>query len=172
MSLPRVLTNATIEISPKLHPCRTAGVSGSFLWTNADSAMRAVPGGRTHAQPSHCSSAARHAPQVIPSTFAEDLPQGRHTPGSYVVETAREKGREVAARLASADAGEGAPPALIISADTVVEIDGDILEKPADAADAVRMLTRCCIFHDEHSTVRTARLPENCIRADVTHMQC
>ena len=52
----------------------------------------------------------------------------------------------MAARLASADAGEGATLALIISADTVVEIDGDILEKPADAADAVRMLTRCCIF--------------------------
>lgn len=107
---------------------------------------RAVSGGRAHAQPSHCFSTDWHAPQVIPSTFAEDLPQGRHTPGSYVIETAREKGREVAARLDSADGGEGAPPALIISADTVVEIDGDILEKPTDAADAVRMLTRCRIF--------------------------
>lgn len=86
-----------------------------------------------------------HAPQVIPSTFAEDLPQGQHTPGSYVVETAREKGREVATRLATGSVPAGAPPALIISADTVVEIDGEILEKPADAADAIRMLTKCVL---------------------------
>ncbi len=86
-----------------------------------------------------CTAVSR-ASQAIPSTFAEDLPQGKHTPGSYVVETAREKGREVVARLA---VGGGAPPKLVISADTVVEIDGLILEKPSDAADAVSMLTRC-----------------------------
>ena len=168
--------------------------------------------------------------EVVPSTFAEDLPHADHNPASYVVATARQKTLEVASRLR----GQGsAAPALIIGADTVrlpthavvwgsqcqrrcrpalrsqalamslhlsvrgvqqadcrskwneivstgnscwgclagqhpkgvlggwwlkssslicktaacsimqvVEVDGDILEKPADAEDAIRMLTR------------------------------
>lgn len=78
----------------------------------------------------------------MPSTFAEDLPHGKHTPSSYVVETARAKGREVVARLAAGSSSER-EPILTISADTVVEIDGKILEKPSDDRDAIQMLTRC-----------------------------
>lgn len=46
------------------------------------------------------------------------------------------KAREAAEKLEEKPAG----PALIIGADTVVAYDGKILGKPADAADAVRML--------------------------------
>lgn len=78
--------------------------------------------------------------EVVPSTFAEDLPHADHSPASYVRETARQKTLEVARRLKAQRSA--APPALIIGADTVVEVDGDILEKPADEDDAIRMLTR------------------------------
>jgi predicted house-cleaning NTP pyrophosphatase (Maf/HAM1 superfamily) len=81
--------------------------------------------------------------QIVVSTFAEDLSHDSHTPASYVVETARAKGREVSARLTAARKSSGeAEPTLIISADTVVEIDDRILEKPSDDDDAIRMLTR------------------------------
>lgn len=46
---------------------------------------------------------------------------------------ARLKGQECAAQY---------PEAIVLSADTVVEIDGDLLGKPADVADARAMLTR------------------------------
>lgn len=55
--------------------------------------------------------------EVVPSTFAEDLPHGDHSPASYVRETARHKTLEVAQRIV--DEG-GKQPALIIGADTVV----------------------------------------------------
>jgi len=54
--------------------------------------------------------------EVVPSTFAEDLPHEGHSPASYVRETARHKTLEVARRLASDD---GRQPALIIGADRV-----------------------------------------------------
>ncbi len=51
------------------------------------------------------------------------------TPREYVERLAREK--------AAAVAGE-----LVLAADTTVVVDGDVLEKPADDADALRMLQR------------------------------
>jgi septum formation protein len=47
---------------------------------------------------------------------------------------------EAKARAAAAQARESGEPAIIIAADTTVLIDGHILEKPTDAADARRML--------------------------------
>src|SRR5690606_13703128 len=47
-------------------------------------------------------------------------------------------------RVATLKAAVGAarhPGAVVVGADTVVVVDGDVLGKPADAADAVRMLT-------------------------------
>lgn len=51
----------------------------------------------------------------------------------YALRMAREKALAVAGRR---------PEAFVLAADTVVEIDGEILEKPVDAADARRMLAR------------------------------
>lgn len=67
---------------------------------------------------------------VVPSNIAE-FPEPGETPTAFVARVAREKGAEVAGRV---------PDAVILSADTIVSIDGSILGKPADRADAVRML--------------------------------
>jgi len=51
------------------------------------------------------------------------------TPRAYVERLAREKAASV-------------PGELVLGADTTVVVDGEVLEKPADAADALRMLQR------------------------------
>jgi septum formation protein len=57
------------------------------------------------------------------------------SPEAYVVRVARDKARAVASR--------GQPPgAVVLAADTTVVAGGDILAKPADEADAIRMLER------------------------------
>jgi hypothetical protein len=53
-------------------------------------------------------------------------------------ETALQKAREVASRAWPREQ----QPQLVIGADTVVELDGCILEKPSNAADAAGMLER------------------------------
>jgi septum formation protein len=70
--------------------------------------------------------------QVTPSTFPEDLDKSKFTPAEYVVENARQKALDVYSKLE-------APPSLVIGADTVVVLDGRILENPpsVDAAKAM-----------------------------------
>jgi septum formation protein len=70
--------------------------------------------------------------EVIPSAIDETPFEGE-TPETFVVRAAREKGVEVAARVSHS---------MILSADTVVTIDGEILGKPADEDDAIRMLRK------------------------------
>ena len=78
--------------------------------------------------------------QVTPSTFEEDLDKGLFRSGAeYAKVTALQKAREVASRPWD----EQDTPSLVIAADTVVELQGSILEKPNDAADAACMLSRC-----------------------------
>ncbi len=68
--------------------------------------------------------------QVIPAAGPEVPPQEADA-GRTVWYLSRQKARQVA---------EKHPEALVIGADTVVEIDGEILGKPRDEADAKRML--------------------------------
>lgn len=72
--------------------------------------------------------------QVVPSTFEENLPQALFSPAEYARATASAKALDVVAHLA-------APVDLVIGADTVVDVSGRVLEKPADAADAEAMLS-------------------------------
>lgn len=58
------------------------------------------------------------------------------TPAQLAARHAREKALDVRARLGAA----GERPAPIVTADTVVDVDGVALNKPVDAADAIRML--------------------------------
>ena len=71
--------------------------------------------------------------RVVPARGAETAPEGL-TPGEQVECLARHKAAEVAA---GADADS-----VVIAADTVVEIDGEILGKPGTPARAEEMLRR------------------------------
>ncbi len=73
--------------------------------------------------------------EVVGSDFDEgSIPPAALEPGAWVTALAEGKARAVAARA------EG--HALVIGADTTVVLDGDILNKPQDDADARRMLRR------------------------------
>jgi septum formation protein len=69
---------------------------------------------------------------VIPASI-DETPRPGEPPEEFVVRAAREKGLEVASRVNGA---------LVLSADTIVTIDGEILGKPANEDDALRMLKR------------------------------
>jgi nucleoside triphosphate pyrophosphatase len=69
---------------------------------------------------------------VIPSSI-DEIPMPGEDPTSFVVRVARDKGMEVASRMQQS---------LVLSADTIVTIDGEILNKPEDERDAVRMLRK------------------------------
>ncbi len=69
--------------------------------------------------------------RVVPSEFDETLVPADLAPAEHVVYSARMKARDVAAQF---------PESLVIGADTVVVIDEVILGKPADTAEAARML--------------------------------
>ncbi|MBC7105532.1 MAG: septum formation inhibitor Maf [Firmicutes bacterium] len=68
--------------------------------------------------------------RVVPSRVREEVPAGL-APGARVERLAELKARDVAARVRRG---------LVIGADTVVVVDGRVLGKPADPADAEVML--------------------------------
>lgn len=69
--------------------------------------------------------------RVIPSRFDESSVPSDLGPADHVVYSATMKARDVA---------EIHPDSLVIGADTIVVVDDTILGKPADKADAIRML--------------------------------
>ena len=73
-----------------------------------------------------------HEFSVVPSSI-DEMPAAGEAPEEYVVRVAREKGAEVASRVAGS---------IVLSADTVVTIDGEILGKPSDKEEAFRMLRK------------------------------
>ena len=72
--------------------------------------------------------------EVRPAHVPEDPLPGEE-PIAYVVRLAREKAEAVYRELA--ERGDGL---VVLGADTTVVVDGEILAKPQDAADAARML--------------------------------
>ena len=76
---------------------------------------------------------------VMPSSIDES-PLVGEAPEHFVARVARDKGMEVASRVAHS---------VVLSADTVVTIDGEILGKPLDETDAIRMLKK--LSGREHS---------------------
>lgn len=68
--------------------------------------------------------------RVVPARV-DEVPRPGETPRGFARRAAREKGEEVAARH---------PGDYVISADTIVVVDGAILGKPRDRADGRRML--------------------------------
>ena len=71
---------------------------------------------------------------VMPSDVEEN-PKST-LPQDIVIELSKEKARDVWGKIGQNNTGDS----LVISADTVVSIEGEILGKPRDEEDAVRML--------------------------------
>jgi septum formation protein len=69
--------------------------------------------------------------EVIPADIDESVGPGE-TPATYVSRLSVTKAAVVAERIG--------PGAVVVAADTTVDVDGEILEKPVDEADARRML--------------------------------
>jgi nucleoside triphosphate pyrophosphatase len=69
-----------------------------------------------------------HIPVVVTPANVQEIPLPGEAPSAYVRRLARDKARAV-------------PGALVLGSDTTVVLDDQILEKPADDADALRMLT-------------------------------
>jgi septum formation protein len=69
--------------------------------------------------------------EVDPSGIDEPLPSCHEDPGRLVRDAALAKARRVSGRR---------PNAIVIGSDTVVTIDGHVLGKPSDSAEAARML--------------------------------
>jgi septum formation protein len=76
---------------------------------------------------------------VIPSAI-DETPLPDESPETFVVRVARDKAVEVASKVSGS---------VILSADTIVTIDGEILGKPLDEAEAVAMLRK--LSGREHS---------------------
>ncbi|KAG0172532.1 hypothetical protein DFQ28_010613 [Apophysomyces sp. BC1034] len=106
----------------------------------------------------------------------ENDPFAYATPGEYVKDTARMKAKEVLARC---QADRSLPDAdIVIGADTVVVIDGHVLEKPRDYDHAVTMLQKlsgrthevltgvCVLGPCERTFVETTRVTFSEIDAD------
>mmetsp|Transcript_9439 Transcript_9439/g.10934 ORF Transcript_9439/g.10934 Transcript_9439/m.10934 type:complete len:221 (-) Transcript_9439:105-767(-) len=77
--------------------------------------------------------------EVIVSDFDEKLDKSSFANAAeYARETATHKAIDVAGKAMK---GGKDLPDIVIGSDTVVDLNGQVLEKPADDADAVRMLT-------------------------------
>jgi septum formation protein len=94
---------------------------------------------------------------VRPTDAPEPPPDAGEAPEAYAVRAATVKARAASRQLAQDPDLAGA---VVVAADTVVCVDQEILGKPTDAADAVRMLT--VLSGREHvvaTGVCLARLP-------------
>jgi septum formation protein len=96
---------------------------------------------------------------------AAKVDEARHTgeaPADYVRRLAQEKARSAAAKFPEAGSQE---TTVIIGADTVVVLEGEILGKPAGAAEARAMLNRLSgRSHEVHTGMALLRLPDGAMR--------
>lgn len=75
--------------------------------------------------------------RIHPAHIPED-PLPNEDPATYVSRLALQKAQAVFSELSS---NGSAPPQVVLGADTTVTLDSQILGKPNDPADAIRMLT-------------------------------
>ena len=80
--------------------------------------------------------------------------------------------RRLAEAKARAVAGGVSPPAIVIAADTVVVMDGEVLGKPASAEDAGRMLRRLSgRTHQVLTGLAVLRIPGGAARVEIEMTQ-
>lgn len=83
--------------------------------------------------------------EVVTSTFEENLDKSSFShPCEYVKENAKQKAIEVWKRLSQRSYNDNQVkcPDLVIGADTIVTLDGEIMEKPKSEPDAFQMLKK------------------------------
>lgn len=97
--------------------------------------------------------------EIVPSEAPERRARAGEDPRAYALEVARAKADDVAARR---------PVDTILAADTVVEVDGQILGKPTDDADALRMLRLLRGRAHEVTTAVVARCGDRTFAGTVT----
>lgn len=71
----------------------------------------------------------------------EELPPGKNGPRAHVLESASAKARAVHS-LAQKRLAQNNVPTIVIGADTIVYLDGEIMGKPGDPEEAAQMLHR------------------------------
>lgn len=115
----------------------------------------------------------------------EPAPAGQEDPTAFALRVAEHKARSVALRLRSGPPAAGPAP-LVLAADTIVVLDGQILGKPESPEQALAMLTRlagvthtvitaCCLYpvdagptsFADSTRVSFADWPEEMLRAYV-----
>ena len=79
--------------------------------------------------------------EVRPAHVPEDPLPGEE-PIAYVVRLARDKAEAVYRELTERESSANGRGLIVLGADTTVVVDGEILAKPEDAADAARMLRK------------------------------
>jgi len=105
--------------------------------------------------------------EIVPSGIEEPEPEGSVSPAAYAAQLAWRKAAEVAGRI-----GKG----LVLAADTVCEVQGQILNKALDRADAERMIrlqegretpviSGVCLYRaDRHEWVGAVEVSVVCFR--------
>ena len=92
-------------------------------------------------------------PFEIVSSNVDETPRPGESDLDFVTRTAREKGEDIAGQI---------PDAVVLSADTIVSLDGKILGKPDDADDARRMLRMLSgRGHNVYTAVSTVHMARN-----------
>jgi len=87
--------------------------------------------------------------RVVVSSFDESSTPDQLDPGEAVMHSAEGKAGNVAGQF---------PEALVVAADTIVVVDGEVLGKPKDSADAARMLRKLSgRTHQVYTGVAVAR---------------
>ena len=102
-------------------------------------------------------------PHEIEPAEIDETPHPGEEPASHAERLAREKASAVASRHSAA---------CVIAADTIVVVDGEILGKPRDRADATRMLRalagRRHVVHTAVAVARRGRVEAEVESVDVT----
>lgn len=107
---------------------------------------------------------------VVPADADESLRPGEK-PVDYVERVARDKAMAVAGKLGMGATGD----VVVLAADTTVDVDGEVLAKPEDDADARRMLRLLSgRTHQVHTAVvawRISGLQTATVTTDVTFVE-
>jgi len=118
------------------------------------------------------SSSPRRAEVLAEAGFTFDAVAANVDESRQPSEEAEAYVRRLAEAKAQAVAGGVAPPAIVIAADTVVVLDGEVLGKPASGEDAARILRGLSgRTHQVLTGLAVLRIPEGAARVELETTQ-